>query len=230
MSTLLKSHLEAAWSKLHESLADVERNKQITVIQNTYKKVASLKALPTDSEDIAKLVMGMLLAEAIEEKITIPIEKQKMALDAVRSSLKEHDNLINNKGKNNSKTGALIKATLGIAAAAAALWFSGPYCALIARNIFSAGYLSLYGQPGWVTHYSYFVPAQEWVGNIAFSYGPTVLSVPAGTLGALAVDTTSAVLSRSQKILSFAFRYHFKKNKRAHHGEIAQSAFLKLNV
>jgi hypothetical protein len=200
MSEPLREYLDNTWALLDNELSNLNKKNKIQIIERAFKKLSLLKALPVDSEDIAKLAIGILLAEALEGNIEISETNQKIVFQIMMNELNKKTN------HHPSRMLNLIKITLGLAAGAAALWFTGPYCAIVARYLFAKGYIALYGQPGWMTHYSYFLPAQEWVGNLAFTYGPKLLSVPTGFMSAQAVDFAIQALNQAQKIVTFSYR------------------------
>ncbi len=233
MSDVLHEYLEHTWGLMdtHISESEVsflkklfqhEKNK-MDIIDCAYKKIKSLSALPDTSEACAKLILDILLAEALEANQTIALEKQTLIFNAMVISLQENELLIqkitellieNRAMLSFSKALSLIRLTLSLAAAAAAVWFTGPYCALTARYLFSRGYIALHGEPSWAIQYSYFIPAQEWIGNLAFTYGPKLLAVPTALGSARLVDTAMQVLNHTQKVATYFYNHTltYRKN------------------
>lgn len=80
--------------------------------------------------------------------------------------------------QSNQYAETLSKLVTTIAVGLAIRWFSGPYMAIAARQIYELIYTRLLGTYAWYDprYYSIFVPAREHVGHLAFEYGPTVSS------------------------------------------------------
>lgn len=230
MSDLLHKYLENTWGLMDTHISELDVNflkklcqhqkDKMDIIDCAYHKIKSLNTLPDTSEACAKLILDILLAEALQANKTIPLEQQTLIFNAMVISLQENELLIQHISeqltKNKaiyslSKAFALIKLTLSLAVGAAALWFTGPYCALTARYLFSVGYVALHGEPNWAVQYSYFIPAQEWVGNLAFTYGPKLLAIPTSVMSAKAIDTAIEALNHSQKMVTY-FYHHTLKN------------------
>lgn len=231
MSDPLQAYLENIWALLDNDISEVEisilrklfqaHKSKMNIIDSAYQKIKSIEHLPTEPENCAKLMLDILVAEAYKANKMITLQKQNDILNIMLIALKENESLIKSLSEklpenkaifSISKALALIKLTLSLAAGAAALWFTGPYCALAARHLFSAGYIALHGEPDWVVRYSYFVPAQEWIGNLAFEYGPKLLALPTGVMSAKAIDVTMEALNHAQKMLTFFYRQTLKQN------------------
>lgn len=215
----LLQYLESSWALIETHTSDPnisllkklfqQRKDVLCVIHHTLEKIRNLKELPTDSEACVKLVLDILLAEAIAANEVISEEKKQVIFDTMLKNLNGNKHLLEQYQQSasfSSRLFSLVKLTLSLAAGAAALWFTGPYCALTARYLFSIGYITLYGQPSMLMQYSYFLPAQEWAGNFAFNYGPKILSVPTGMMSAQAVDLAAKAISHSQRIVAFAYQ------------------------
>lgn len=218
MADKLLDYLENSLALIEKHLSDPnisylkklfqQRKDALHIIHMTLEKIHALKELPTDSEACVKLVLELLLAEAIAANEVISDEKKQLIFDSMLKNLNGNTHLLEQhqqSGTFSSRLFSLLKLTLSLAAGAAALWFTGPYCALAARYLFSTGYIALHGQPNMFVQYSYFLPAQEWVGNCAFNYGPKILSVPTGLMSAQAIDVSANALNHGQKILAYAY-------------------------
>lgn len=219
MADELLQYLEDSWALIEAHTSDPnisflkklfqQRKDVLYIIHNTLEKIRALKELPVDSEDCVKLVLDILLAEAMAAHEAVSDEQRKLIFDTMLKNLKGNAHILSQykqSGSFLSRLFSLVKLTLSLAAGAAALWFTGPYCALAARHIFSVGYIALHGQPNMFVQYSYFLPAQEWVGNFAFNYGPKILSVPTGLMSAQAVDVAAKALNQGQKIVAYAYQ------------------------
>ncbi len=219
MSNELYQYLENSWALIEEHTSDPnisylkklfqQRKDTFYIIHITLEKIRALKELPEDSEDCVKLMLDILLAEALKAHEVISEEKRIHLFKTMLKNLKGNEHILKQAESTNSFSSrlfSLLKLTLSLAAGAAALWFTGPYCALAARYLFSIGYIALHGEPNMFVQYSYFLPAQEWVGNLAFNYGPKILSVPTGIMSAQAVDVAAQALNHSQKILAYAYQ------------------------
>lgn len=219
MADELLKYLEKSWALIEEHTTDPnisylkklfqQRKDTLYIIHITLEKIRALKELPEDSEACVKLVLDILLAEAVAAKEMVSEEKRTLLFKTMLKNLKGNEHILKQAELSNSFSSrlySLLKLTLSLAAGAAALWFTGPYCALAARHLFSIGYVALHGEPNMLVLYSYFLPAQEWVGNFAFNYGPKILSVPTGIMSAQAIDVAAKALNQGQKIVAYAYQ------------------------
>lgn len=219
MADELLRYLENSWALIEEHTSDPnisylkklfqQRKDTLYIIHITLEKIRALKELPEDSEACVKLVLDILLAEAVTAQEIVSEEKRTLLFNTMLKNLKGNEYILKQTELSNSLSSrlySLLKLTLSLAAGAAALWFTGPYCALAARHLFSIGYVALHGEPNMFVLYSYFLPAQEWVGNLAFNYGPKILSLPTGIMCAQAVDVAVKALNHGQKIVAYAYQ------------------------
>lgn len=57
-------------------------------------------------------------------------------------------------------------------------WFSGPYTAIAAREIYESLYIKLYGNYRWydLRYYTVYIPSREHISHLAYEYGPYILN------------------------------------------------------
>ncbi|MCS5707568.1 hypothetical protein CC99x_001480 [Candidatus Berkiella cookevillensis] len=57
-------------------------------------------------------------------------------------------------------------------------WFSGPYTAIAAREIYETLYIKLYGSYRWydLRYYTLYIPSREHISHLGYEYGPYILN------------------------------------------------------
>ena len=57
-------------------------------------------------------------------------------------------------------------------------WFSGPYTAIAAREIYETLYIKLYGNYRWydLRYYTLYIPSREHISHLGYEYGPYILN------------------------------------------------------
>ena len=152
---------------------------------------------------IAETVQGINIDDPnIREFFEEPIKK-------MIQSYRENKNIDEIKGYTSLEVAKHIAAgALVLGIGGAGIWFSGPFCALAARSIFSAGYGALFGTPS-VSSLSYWVaylPLKEHVGALAYNYGGPIVGPALGGIACAIIECSPAALTQLCNKVGDVFR------------------------